>query len=106
MIVHVGTNKVVGPGKYRPETAKDGKKVKASEWSFSKDKRLKYPKRSISVHQTYDNSSTNGKQASSRRTTTPIWSAGRASRDDVAKTSTFRGTMTNPVQSVRMQHRY
>ena len=47
-----------------------------------------------------------GKQANSRRTSTPVWSSGRASRADVAKSSTFKGTMTNPVQSVRIQHKY
>lgn len=89
--VIAGTSSLVGPGRYAPERSNfNSVHESPRKWSMPRQARRTMESYSPEKHQTYDVSGACGQQHVSRRRTSPQYSFGTASRDQVKRTGMFQ----------------
>lgn len=98
-----GTPALVGPGRYAPERATFSSAHQSPRtWSIPRQERKTLETYSPAKHQTYDLSVSCGPQHVSRRRTSPKYSFGNASRDQVKRTGMFQDAKALQQAKVRI----
>jgi len=97
------TPALVGPGRYAPERSTFNSVHQSPRtWSIPRQERKTLETYSPAKHQTYDLSVSCGPQQTSRRRTSPKYSFGSASRDQVKRTGMFQDAQALQQAKVRI----
>jgi hypothetical protein len=103
--LQIGTNEIVGPGKYDVEQSKKtSRHTDSPKWTVGKDKRKGLNYKTWTKNETYHLYSSVGAQIMSKKTTEPQVSLGKASRDKDRKLGMFPSMMSKQPTRVRIDH--
>jgi hypothetical protein len=103
--LQIGTNDLVGPGKYGVENSKKtSRHTDSPKWTMGKDVRKGPGSKTWTKNETYHLYSSVGAQIMSMKTSEPQLSLGKSNRDKDRKLGMFPAMMSKQATKVRIDH--